>query len=383
MKKLLVFVIVIGLSILGFNSFNAGKVSNNISKKVVKKEIINDKGIFKKYYSKVNKKINKMTIDEKISQILLVRYPDNNQLEILKKNQFGGYIFFARDFKDKTKKEVRKMMDSLQKNSKIPLLIAVDEEGGIVVRVSSNPNIRSERFKSSRELYELGGLSKIKEDTIEKNGLLKELGINLNLAPVVDIATDPNDYMYSRALGQDKKVTGDFAKEVINTSKKSGVSYCLKHFPGYGNNSDTHNGISIDTRKYEDIINNDLYPFKKGIKAGCESILVSHNIVNSIDGKNPASLSEKVNKLLRKNLKFTGVIITDDLDMGAVLNIENKTVKAIKAGNDLIITTDYTESINSIKRALQNRIITEKQIDKAAFRVLAWKYYKGLMSRNK
>lgn len=338
-----------------------------------------DNGIFKDYYKKAYEKLNDMTLDEKIAQILLVRYPDENQSEVLKQYQFGGYIFYAKDFKDKTYAEVQNMMSSLQEVSKIPILTAVDEEGGKVVRVSSNPNLAKEPFKSSRELYLEGGFDKIKEDTINKSKLLYGLGINLNLAPVVDVSTDPNDYMYSRALGENSDITSTYAKTVIEASHGLGVSYVLKHFPGYGNNVDTHEGTSIDERSYEDILNNDLPPFKAGIEAGAENVLVSHNTVSSIDTNNPASLSPSIHNLLRGKLGFTGIIITDDLAMGATKDIEDATVTAILAGNDLIITTDYEDSMNSVKEAIDNNIIDESLIDKLAFRVIAFKYYKKLM----
>ena len=342
-----------------------------------------DDGIFKSYYQLAHNKLETMSLDEKISQLLLVRYPDTNQKEILEKYQFGGYVFFAKDFSNKTKEEVVTMMNELQEVAKIPILTAVDEEGGTVVRISSNSNLRSEKFKSSQELYKEGGFDRIKEDTIEKSNLLKSLGLNLNLAPVVDVSTNPDDYMYSRSLGQDTKTTSTYAKTVIEASKKNDVSYTLKHFPGYGNNSDTHTGSSIDTRSYEDILNNDLPPFKSGIESGAEAVLVSHNTVNSIDSNNPASLSASVHNLLRNELSFTGIIITDDLAMGATSSIDNAVVKAILAGNDLIITTDYEESFNEIKNAVNDGTISEELINKLAFRVIAWKYYKGLMFNTK
>lgn len=338
-----------------------------------------DNGIFSQYYILANKKLETMTLDEKISQLLLVRYPDSNQKTILEKYQFGGYVFFAKDFKDKTKDEVINMMKELQDVSKIPILTAVDEEGGTVVRVSSNLNLRSEKFKSSQELYNEGGFERIKEDTKEKSILLNSLGINLNLAPVVDVSTNPDDYMYSRSLGQNTETTSTYAKTVIEASKDTGVSYTLKHFPGYGNNSDTHTSSSIDTRSYDDILNNDLPPFKSGIDQRAEAVLVSHNTVNSIDSNNPASLSASVHNLLRNELSFTGIIMTDDLAMGATSSIDNVTAKAILAGNDLVITTDYENSFNDIKSAIENGTISEELINKLAFRVIAWKYYKGLM----
>lgn len=270
-------------------------------------------------------------------------------------------------------------MDELQKVANIPILTAVDEEGGKVVRISSNSNLVKEKFKSPMELYNVGGFENIKQDTIEKSNLLRNLGINLNLAPVVDVCTSSSDFMYERSLGQGTELTSTFAKTVINASKGTKVSYTLKHFPGYGNNLDTHTGSSIDKRSYEDILKNDLPPFIEGIKSGAESILVSHNIVISIDKDNPASLSIKVHDLLRKDLEFTGIIMTDDLDMGAVSSDKNATVKALQAGNDLIITTDYEDSIASVKKALQDGEISEDTLNNAVARILAWKYYKGLL----
>lgn len=338
-----------------------------------------DNGIFSSYYKIAYHKLKTMSLDEKIGQILLVRYPDSKQKEILETYQFGGYVFYEKDFKGKTEKEVQDMMKELQEVAQIPILTAVDEEGGKVVRISSNPNLRNEKFQSSKELYLTNSFEEIKKDTIEKSNFLSHLGINLNLAPVIDVSTNPIDYMYERAFGQDTNLTSDYAKTVIEISKNYDVSYTLKHFPGYGNNQDTHTGSSIDSRTYQDILDNDLPPFKAGIQAGAEAILVSHNIVTSIDNTNPASLSPSVHNLLRNELNFTGIVITDDLAMGAISSIDDAIIKAILAGNDLIITTNYENDINQIKTAIYNGTISEDLIDKLAFRVIAWKYYKGLM----
>ncbi len=334
--------------------------------------------MFNEYEDEAKEKLKEMSLDEKIAQIFLVRYPDDGT-SVLEKYQFGGYVFYAKDFENKSYDEVKKMISDLQSVSKIPILTAVDEEGGKVVRISSNPKLVNEPFKSSRELYLEGGFEAIKEDTINKSKLLFDLGINLNLAPVIDVSVNSNDYMYSRALGEDSSVTSKYAKEVIKASKSLGISYTLKHFPGYGNNADTHNGKAIDNRSYEDILKNDLPPFEAGIDEGAEAVLVSHNIVNSIDSNNPASLSTSIHNLLRNKLKFGGIIITDDLAMGATKDIDGATLKAILSGNDLIITTDYEKSINSVKEAISNKVIDESLIDRLAFRIIAFKYYKGLI----
>lgn len=339
-----------------------------------------DNGIFSNYYTLAYNKLKTMSLDEKIGQLLLVRYPDSNQVEDLKKYKFAGFVFYEKDFRNKTKSEVIQMIKTLQNNSDIPLLTAVDEEGGNVVRVSSNPNLVSEKFKSPSELYDLGGFAKIKQDTIYKSDILHSLGLNVNLAPVVDVSTNPSDYMYERTLKQDTALTSTYAKTVIEASKGTGVSYTLKHFPGYSSNLDTHTGVSTDTRSYEEILQNDLPPFEAGIEAGAEDVLVGHNVVNSIDSTNPASLSIDVHNLLRNELGFTGVIIIDDIEMSALSNIDEASVQALLAGNDLIITTDYEESFNSIKSAINNGTVSQEQVDRAVFRVLAWKYYKLLFS---
>jgi len=332
-------------------------------------------GIFSRYETQAKNKLKTLNLDEKIGQLLLVRYPGSNAVDVAKKYHVSGFAFYEKDFKDKTETEVRKMIQDVQNAASIPLLTSVDEEGGNVVRVSSNPNLAKEKFKSPIELYKNGGLPAIKQDTIDKSRLLYGLGLNVNLAPVVDVSTNNTDYIYPRALQEDTALTSSYAKTVIEASKNTGVSYVLKHFPGYGN-------TSIDNRTLDDLKKNDLPPFESGIAAGAEAVLVGHNTVNNIDSKNPASLSSNVHNLLRNDLGFTGVIIADDIAMGALNGIDDPAVKAILAGNDLVITTDYEESFNSIKSAVQDGTVSEDTIDELALRVLSWKYHKLLLVEN-
>lgn len=342
-----------------------------------------DNGIFKQNYKLAYQKLKTLSLDEKIGQLLLVRYNEDKAIEDLKKYNFGGFVFFEKDFTSKTEQDVKNMIGSVQKISKIPLLTAVDEEGGKIVRISSNPALVSEKFKASSELYTTGGLPLIKEDTINKSKVLNNLGLNLNLAPVVDVSTNSSDYIYDRTLKQNTDITASYAKTVIEASKNTGVSYTLKHFPGYGNNSDTHQGSSVDNKSLDDIKKNDLPPFRSGIEAGAEAVLVSHNTVKAIDSSNPASLSTGVHNLLRNDLGFTGIVITDDISMKALDSISNTTVNALLAGNDIVITTDYDKSFNEIKDAINNKTLSESLIDKLAFRVLSWKYYKNLITDTK
>ena len=262
----LVLLIVFGICFL-FDKKEEKEIVGNGEEEIETK----DNRIFGENYEKAKELVNVLTLEEKIGQLFLVRYPESNQVQILEKYKFGGYIFFERDFKNKTKDEVKSEIANLQNHANIPLLIAVDEEGGKVVRISSNKNLAEEKFKSPSELYNEGGFDKIKEDTIEKSNLLYDLGINLNLAPVVDIAGSVFDYIYPRTLGKDTDLTSTYAKTVIEASKESKVSYTLKHFPGYGSNKDTHNGIAISNKLYEGIVKNDLPPFEARNKSWSRS----------------------------------------------------------------------------------------------------------------
>lgn len=356
-----------------FKSIQDNKVVNY---QIVSKDLSNGEGIFSQFYKQASNKLKTMTLDEKIKQLLLIRYPEKQVSDV------GGYVFYEKDFKGKNKDEVKNMINDLQKNAKIPLLTSVDEEGGRVVRISSNNLLVDEKFKSPKELYDSGGLPLIEEDVKKKSNILHSLGINVNLAPVVDVATDSSAYMYPRTIGQNATITAAYAESVIKSSKGTNVSYVLKHFPGYGNNLDTHVNTSTDIRSYDDIMNNDIIPFKKGIDVGAEAVLVSHNIITGIDDKNPATLSKGVHNVLKNNLGFTGVIITDDLDMGATKNIDKKYLKALLASNDLLIVTDYEKAIDEIKNGLNNNEISESTIDAAVTKVLAWKYYKYLILEN-
>lgn len=338
-----------------------------------------DDGIFSDYYVRAYQKLETLSLDEKIGQTLLARFPEENQITEMDKYHLGGFVFFEIDFKGKSRDSVISMITSVQEKSKIPLITAVDEEGGRVSRISSNKELVGSPFRSPQDIYSEGGFDAIRSDVKNKSGILKGLGLNLNLAPVVDVSTDSKNYIFDRTLGLGTKEVCEYAKVVIDASKGTGVSYTLKHFPGYGSNLDTHLGASIDKKKLADILSEDVPPFKSGIESGAEAIMVSHNIVEAIDPSNEASLSPKVHDLLLEDLGFTGVVITDDISMGALKTSEDSAKRAILAGNDLLITTDYAKSFNEIKSAILNSSIKEETLDHSVFKILAWKYYKGLL----
>ena len=323
-----------------------------------------------------------MTLEEKVGQMFIARCPETDAAQLAADYHLGGYILFGRDFKDKTAEQVTADIQSYQGAAEIPLLIAVDEEGGTVNRVSSNPNLRSSPFRSPQSLYSEGGLELVRSDAQEKCRLLESLGININFAPVCDVSQDPADFIYDRTLGRDAQETSQYVAAVVETMAEEGMGSVLKHFPGYGNNTDTHTGVAYDDRPYDTFLTSDFLPFQAGIAAGADMVLVSHNIVSAMDEASPASLSPEVHRVLREDLGFTGVIVTDDLVMDGVRDFagdDEAAVLAVQAGNDLLCCTDFQTQVPAVLAAVESGEITEEQIDAAVLRVLTMKLRLGIL----
>lgn len=343
---------------------------------------------------RVNAILSTMTLEEKVGQLFFVRCPAANQLELIARYHLGGYLLFTRDFKNEagdwlTEEEFLEKIASYQAESAIPLLIGVDEEGGTVARASRNPNLFPEKRRSPGALYREGGMEAVLQDTLAVNSRLLELGINVNFAPVADVSRCSADFIYDRTLGEDAAATAAYIAAVVeqmNSCTLNGemrsIGSVLKHFPGYGNNVDTHTGIAIDTRPYETFAAEDFLPFTAGIEAGAGAVLVSHNIITCIDPDLPASLSAPVISVLRGELGFEGVILTDDLAMDAVKQYAENgeaAVLALKAGNSMIVTTDFETQIHQVLAAIERGELTEELIDSAVRYVLDWKYSLGLL----
>ena len=383
MKKNLI--VIISVLVVGVGVF-IGK--NELFKKEVnkktddyKKDTVVSNDLFGKYYDEANKKMKNMSLEEKVGQLFLVRYDSNLASNWIKKYYPGGYIMFAKDFNNQTKESIKKEIDDLQSISKVPLVIAVDEEGGYVTRVSRYPSFRESKFLAPRSYYESGGEKLLEQTEKEKAKLLLSIGVNLNLAPVADVSIDSNDFINIRTFNRNAKETAVLIGKMVNYANEEGISSSLKHFPGYGNNVDTHTGIAIDERSYENFVENDYLPFEEGIKNKVPTVLVSHNIIKCMDSEYPATLSKKVISELREKLNFTGVVITDDLSMSAVNSyVENGSaaVLAVNAGEDLIITSDFVKMYNSVYEAVKNKEIDMKTIDKAVRRNIAWKIAYGM-----
>ena len=323
-----------------------------------------------------------MTLEEKVGQLFLARCPDTRAIEEILKYQFGGYILFARDFENETPDSVRATIAAYQSASAIPMLIAVDEEGGTVTRVSRYKAFRESKFFSPRYLYSQGGIPLIESTEMEKCLLLSSLGINVNVGPVCDVTTNSAAFMYNRSLGQSPEITGQFVSAVVNVMAQYHVGSVLKHFPGYGNNTDTHVGIAVDNRTLEELENNDLVPFAAGIEAGCDAIMISHVYINALDTQLPATLSPAVHQYLRESMGFDGVIVTDDLVMDAITKTYGAgeaAVLAVLAGNDLLCSTEYAVQYEAVLQAVKDGRITMEQLNASVLRLLRWKTELGLI----
>ena len=319
-----------------------------------------------------------MTLEEKVGQLFWARVPSDHQIEDLKSYHLSGYILFGRDFEGRSIEDIKALTKGYQAAAKIPLLIGSDEEGGTVTRISS---ILETPFQSPMALYHQGGMEAVLSDTKQKAELLKSVGINAGLFPVADLARYHSAFIYDRTIGQDAQTTASYVQQVVEEFKKSKVGSTLKHFPGYGDNGDSHTAIIQDNRSLDELRQADFLPFQAGIDAGTDSVLVSHNILSKIDTV-PSSISSKITDLLRKELHFKGVIMTDDFDMAGIADFVNQDEAAfqvIVAGNDLILGSSYQTQIPYLLKKISSGELTEGRIDESVRRILTWKYDLGLL----
>lgn len=323
-----------------------------------------------------------MTIQERVGQLFLARCEDSTAIVDIAQYHLGGFVLFGGDFNGQTPDSMRERLQSYQAAAQIPLLLAVDEEGGTVVRISRYPAFREMPFPSPRSALENWGMDGVMTVEEAKCQLLSSLGINVNLGPVCDISTEPSAFMYQRSLGQDAQVTSDFVSQTVTLMNSHSIGSALKHFPGYGNNADTHTGIARDSRSLEALEGNDLLPFAAGIQAGCGAILVSHTIMDAMDPESPASLSPAVHSYLRDTMGFSGVILTDDLVMEAITDAygtEEAAVLAVLAGNDLLCSTEYAVQYQAVLDAVLSQRISFDTLNDAVRHVLRWKMDLGLL----
>lgn len=326
--------------------------------------------------------ISEMTLEQKLAQLMILTNGNDMTPQALKAGQPGGIILFSKDFTGKTTEQVKKQMEEYQAEMIYPLFVGVDEEGGEVSRIAELQGGEVPVFQSARQLYETGGLQLVYEDTISKTRFLASMGINLNFAPVADVVENESSYMYERSASSVPEQAADYVETVVDAMAQEHMRCCLKHFPGYGENANTHQAYVVDQKSLSSYRSRDFIPFYRGIAAGADMVMVSHIVMEAVDGTQPASLSPKVHTLLREELGFDGVVVADDLNMQAVLSrmsLEDATAEALSAGNDMIFSADFEASMRGIKKAVDDGRISMQQIDDSVTRVLRMKINQGLV----
>ena len=337
-----------------------------------------------------------MTLDEKIYQLFFVTPKlltgEENVTELsdlmketLNKKPVGGIVLFKENVI--SKEQVKSLNSDIAQNAKFGILISVDEEGGSVARLG-NANIGFPSFSHMEEIGASGDVNKAYEVGSSLAQSLKELNFNMDFAPVADVLTNKeNTVVKKRSFGSDEKLVSDMVAAEVKGFLDNDVICSLKHFPGHGNTeADSHKGMAVSNCDLETLREREFAPFKAGIEAGAETVMVGHiSLPNIIGDDTPATLSPTiVTDLLRQELNFKGVIITDSMQMGAVADYytpEEAAVKALLAGNDMILMpTDLDRAFNGILTAVQNGEISEDRIDESVRRILILKLKKSSLN---
>lgn len=307
----------------------------------------------------------------------------DNMKKTLKKYPAGGVVMFAKNID--TRDQTKKMIKELQKASYVPLFMAVDEECGTVSRIASNPKMKMTAYPSAQEVGKNFSNKQIAKMGQTQGKELKELGFNMNLAPVADVLTNENNTeIGDRSFGTDCKKVASIVSTLIKNMQKQQISATLKHFPGSGETGgDTHRGSTETYQTIETLRDKDFRPFKSGMKAGVDAIMVSHLMLSNVtDEKEPSSLSSRVvSDILRDELEYSGIIMTDAMNMKAITDnysAGEASVKALQAGVDLIVMPDnYKEAYNAVYKAVQSGKIKESRIDKSVRRIIYTKLKRG------
>lgn len=345
----------------------------------------------------VNDIINGMTLEEKIGQLFIVGVGDESGVlssdfvDIVEQYNFGNFIYMASNVYSTS--QVVNLSINLQQllNSQvgIPAFISIDQEGGMVQRMTVGAthflgNMALAATNNPENAYLLGAAMGLE---------LKNYGVNLDFAPVLDVNNNPdNPIINVRSYSDNAAKVSVFGQKMFEGLTSSNVMPCAKHFPGHGDTSiDSHTALPIIYHDLERLNRIELLPFKNAISNGIDAIMTTHIIFAEIDSQNPATLSNAVlTGILRNQLGFDGLIVTDGLEMGAITNNYSSYaevgVLAIQAGVDLLTFTDYSGNVldayDGILNAVSTNVIQESRIDDSLRRILLKKLKYDLFNEN-
>jgi beta-N-acetylhexosaminidase len=337
-----------------------------------------------------------MTLQEKICQLLFVTpealtgYGQVTQSgdatrSALEEYPVGGVVYFASNLV--TTEQTAEMLENIQEfarnRSGFGLFLGVDEEGGSVARLADS--LGTAAFEDMAVYGAAGDTAKAYEIGTTLAGVLKSLGFNVDFAPVADVLTnDENTVVQSRSFGSDPALVSDMVAQEVRGFVEGGVLCAPKHFPGHGSTGgDTHDGYAATDRTLDQLEACDLLPFQAAMEAGAPMIMVGHMTLTAIDPDNPASLSQAVvTGLLRDQLGYDGIVITDALNMGAVANNYTSgeaAVRAIQAGCDMLLcVSDVQSAVDALLQAVADGTISESRIDESVVRILDAKIAYGI-----
>lgn len=345
---------------------------------------INKKEEVKTPRDEIKELIDSMSINEKIGQLMIVGFNgtsvDENLNDLVKNSHIGGVILF----KDNVESldgvtELINNIKLLNIENKIPLFISVDEEGGVVSRTPNEflklpSSLSIGSYNNENMSYKVGEI--IAQE-------LKLMGYNMDYAPVLDVLSNPNNTVIgSRAFGRDVDTVSNLGVSVMKGISENNVIPVVKHFPGHGDTSvDSHYGLPLVEKSLEELKELEFIPFQWAINNGADAIMVSHILLQSIDSENPATMSKKiVSNILRNEMNFDGVVISDDMTMAAIMDnydIGEASVKAINAGVDIILVCHGYDNemkvLNSISEAVNSGEITEERLNESVYRILSLK----------
>lgn len=324
---------------------------------------------------KVNEILSGMSTEEKIGQLFFVRPKDDDNSVA----SVGGIILFDEDIENS--EQIAELIIIHQKNAGIPLFAGVDEEGGVVARLSDNKDTGVTHFPPMMEIGDMKDYDKAYSVGHTLGAELAALGFNVDFAPVADVLrVTGSEEIHDRSFGSDVGVVSKMVANVVNGLGDNNVCAAIKHFPGHGSaKANSHDGYSGSDLTAKELREKDFKPFEAGIKAGSDFVLVSHLTFPNVDKAGvPSTLSKVViTELLEGELKFQGIKITDSMEMGAI--IDNYTaaeaaLKAIDAGIDMILLPeDFESAYKAVLDAVKSGEIDEKRIDESVKRILTVK----------
>lgn len=328
--------------------------------------------------------ISNMSLDEKIGQLVVSGFYgttlDENILKLIKEDKISGVILFNRNVKDSsTLLSLNNSLKESNKNNKLPLFISVDEEGGLVTRMPKD----IKRLPTNKYIGSLNN-----KDLSYKVGKiigeqLSYFGFNMNFAPVLDINSNPNNPVIGdRSFGNNKDTVATLGTSTMKGIQSKNIISVVKHFPGHGDTSvDSHVNLPVVNYDINRLNSFEFVPFKTAIQNGADAVMVGHILLPKIDSKYPSSMSyEIVTNILRKDLGFNGLVVSDDMTMGAITknySIEEASIKSINAGVDLLLVCQKYENtenvLKALKEAVLNGTISKERLDNALYNIISIK----------